>query len=74
LLVNYWLCVTNEDNWKVVRARKVWGVPERRGKRQIEGVRPGDYLVFYVIPKKIGGMRARINERRGFAESQRLRR
>ena len=55
-LVNYWLCVTNEDNWKVVKGLKVWGVPERQGKRQIERVRPGDCLVFYVIPKKIGGI------------------
>ena len=54
--MNYWLCVTNEDNWKVVRARKVWGVPERRGKRQIEAVKSGDYLVFYVTPKRVGGI------------------
>ena len=28
----YWLCVTNEDNWEVVREKRVWGVPERRSK------------------------------------------
>jgi len=55
-LVNYWLCVTNEDNWNVVKKQKVWGVPEKRGKRQIEVVKPGDYLVFYVTPKRFGGI------------------
>jgi len=54
--VNYWLCVTNEENWKVVKERKVWGVPAKRGKRQIESVKPSDYLVFYVKPKRIGGI------------------
>lgn len=55
-MVNYWLCVTNEDNWNVVKTHKIWGVPEKRGKRQIEGVRSGDYLVFYVVPKRVGGI------------------
>jgi len=55
-MVNYWLCVTNDDNWNVVKKQKVWGVPEKRGRRQIEAVKPGDYLVFYVTPKRIGGI------------------
>jgi predicted RNA-binding protein len=54
--------VTNEDNWNVVKARKVWGVPEKRGKRQIEAVKPGDYLVFYVTPKRIGGIFKAVSE------------
>lgn len=54
--------MTNEDNWKVVKAQKVWGVPERRGKRQIEGVRPGDFLVFYVTPKRVGGVFRAVSE------------
>jgi predicted RNA-binding protein len=47
--------VTNEDNWRVIRERRVWGVPERR-KKIIERVSPGDLLVFYVTPKRIGGV------------------
>ena len=54
--MKYWLCVTNEDNWRVVKQRKIWGVPAKRGRRQIESVEPGDYLVFYVKPKRIGGI------------------
>ena len=54
-MVNYWLCVTNEDNWKVIKDRRVWGVSERY-RRVIEAVRPGDYLVFYVMPKRVMGV------------------
>jgi len=61
-LVNYWLCVTNEDNWNKVKDQKIWGVPEKRGRRQIEAVKPGDHLVFYVIPKRIGGIFKAISE------------
>jgi len=54
-MVNYWLCVTNEKNWEVIKQRRLWGVSERnRGK--IERVRPGDFLIFYVKPKKILGI------------------
>jgi predicted RNA-binding protein len=61
-LVNYWLCVTNEDNWNVIKKQKIWGVPEKRGKRQIEDVKLGDLLVFYIIPKRIGGIFKAISE------------
>jgi len=53
-MVNYWICVTNEENWKVVRERNVWGVPEYENRRMAE-VKRGDILVFYVMPKKVGG-------------------
>ena len=54
--MRYWLCVTNEENWQKVKEKKVWGVPAKRGKRQIETVKRGDCLVFYVMPKRIGGI------------------
>ncbi|MEM2293130.1 MAG: EVE domain-containing protein [Nitrososphaerota archaeon] len=53
--MNYWLCVTNEENWKVIKERKVWGV-SKRNKRSIERVKPGDLLVFYVMPQRIMGI------------------
>ncbi|MEM4521169.1 MAG: EVE domain-containing protein [Candidatus Bathyarchaeia archaeon] len=61
-MVNYWLCVTNEENWNVIKERNIWGVPEKRGRRLIEDVRPGDLLVFYVIPKRIGGIFRAVSE------------
>ena len=54
-MVNYWLCVTSEENWKVVRKRKLWGV-SGRNKAQIEKVEHGDNLVFYVKPQRLMGI------------------
>jgi len=45
--VNYWLCVTNEENWKVVRRKNLWGVPERH-RNAISKVKKGDKLLFYI--------------------------
>jgi len=54
-MTNYWLCVTTEENWKVVKERKVWGVP-KGNRRLIEAVKRGDFLVFYVMPQRIMGV------------------
>jgi predicted RNA-binding protein len=55
IMTNYWLCITNEENWNIMRKQKVWGIPERY-KGLIGKVRKGDFLVFYVSPKKIAGV------------------
>jgi len=49
----YWLCITNEANWKVIRERNVWGVPERH-KNTIAKVKPEDKLVIYLKQEKVG--------------------
>ncbi|HIH69352.1 EVE domain-containing protein [Methermicoccus shengliensis] len=43
----YWLCITNEENWKVIKEKNMWGVPERH-ENTIKRVRPGDKLLIYV--------------------------
>ncbi|MGQ4834411.1 MAG: EVE domain-containing protein [Candidatus Asgardarchaeia archaeon] len=43
----YWLCITTEENWNVIREKNVWGVPERH-KKVIERVKTGDKLLIYV--------------------------
>lgn len=43
----YWLCITNEDNWKVIKQKNIWGVPERH-KNTIAKVKPGDKLLIYL--------------------------
>ncbi|AGK61167.1 Uncharacterized protein conserved in archaea [Archaeoglobus sulfaticallidus PM70-1] len=43
----YWLCITNEDNWRVIKQKNIWGVPERH-KNTIAKVRPGDKLLIYL--------------------------
>ena len=48
----YWLCITTEENWKVIREKNVWGVPDRH-KNTIAKVKPGDKLVIYVKTDKV---------------------
>ena len=43
----YWLCITTEENWKVIKEKNVWGVPERH-KNTIAKVKPGDRLLIYL--------------------------
>ena len=45
--MTYWLCITNRDNWKVIKEKSIWGVPKRH-KNTIAKVKPGDKLVIYV--------------------------
>ena len=49
----YWLCITNEANWKVIREKNVWGVPKSH-KNTIAKVKPGDKLVIYLKQEKVG--------------------
>jgi len=60
-MVKYWLCVTNEENWKVVKERKIWGISNRY-RRLLENVKPGDTLVFYVKPFWLAGIFKVISE------------
>ncbi|RLI82491.1 EVE domain-containing protein, partial [Archaeoglobales archaeon] len=45
--MSYWLCITTEENWKVIKEKNVWGVPERH-KNTIAKVKPGDRLLIYL--------------------------
>ncbi|RLF82342.1 EVE domain-containing protein, partial [Thermococci archaeon] len=45
--MTYWLCITNRDNWKVIKEKNIWGVPKRH-KNTIAKVKPGDRLLIYV--------------------------
>ncbi len=60
-LVNYWLCITNDKNWDVIRKRNVWGVP-KRSRGIIRKVKIGDLLVFYVSPKRVAGVFKAVSE------------
>lgn len=50
--MKFWLCITNQDNWEVVKEKNIWGASERH-KGTIEKVRPGDKCLFYVISTRI---------------------
>jgi predicted RNA-binding protein len=49
--MKYWLCVTNQENWEVIRERNIWGVEERH-RNTISKVKPGDRLLIYVMGTK----------------------
>ena len=52
--MRYWLCITTEDNWKVIKEKNIWGVPERH-KNTIAKVKPGDKLLIYLKQENIRG-------------------
>ncbi len=45
--MKYWLCITTEENWEVIKEKNVFGVPERH-RNTVEKVNPGDKLVIYL--------------------------
>jgi predicted RNA-binding protein len=49
--MKYWLCVTNQENWEVIKEKNIWGVEERH-RNTISKVRPGDKLLIYVMGTK----------------------
>ncbi len=46
--MRYWLCITNRDNWKVIKEKNVWGGVPKRHRNTIARVKPGDRLIIYV--------------------------
>ena len=49
--MKYWLCITTEENWNVIREKLVWGVSEKF-KNTLQKVKPGDKLLIYVMQTK----------------------
>ncbi len=60
-MAKYWLCVVNEENWRIVREKLLWGVSDRY-RRRMEELHAGDLLVFYVRPKRLGGIFKAVSE------------
>jgi predicted RNA-binding protein len=51
--MTYWLCITTQENWEIIKEKNVWGVPERH-KNAISRVKPGDLLLIYVKQRGVG--------------------
>jgi len=49
----YWLCITNEENWEIIKKNKIWGVAEKH-QNTISKVKKGDRCLIYVKQEKIG--------------------
>ena len=52
--MKYWLAITNEENWKTIKKRLVYGFSDKN-KKNINLIKKHDKIVFYIIPKRIGG-------------------
>jgi len=52
---NYWLTITNEANWDIIKNNEIYGFNENH-KKFLDEIKVGDYLVMYVIRKKFGGL------------------
>ncbi|WP_459202076.1 EVE domain-containing protein [Methanococcus sp. CF] len=48
--MNYFLCITTEENWNVIKEKKIWGV-SKNYENAISKVNIGDYLVIYEMGK-----------------------
>ncbi|KPU62374.1 hypothetical protein EP1X_09185 [Thermococcus sp. EP1] len=48
----YWLCITNRENWGIIKKNNLWGVPEKRHKNTLLKVKPGDKVVIYLKQEK----------------------
>lgn len=48
-----WLCITNEENWNVVKEKNIWGVADRH-LNTIARVKKGDTVLMYLKWEKIG--------------------
>ena len=49
--MSYWLCITTEENWNVIRKKNVWGVQEKH-RNTIGRVKAGDKCLIYVMSTK----------------------
>lgn len=48
--MNYYICITNAENWEIIEKKNIWGVSERY-KYIIEKVSKGDILLIYETKK-----------------------
>ncbi|USH00038.1 EVE domain-containing protein [Thermococcus argininiproducens] len=48
----YWLCITNRENWKIIKNNNIWGVPEKRHKNTLLKVKPKDKVIIYIKQEK----------------------
>jgi len=46
--MRFWLCITTEENWKVIKEKNIWGVQEKH-RNTIAKVKPGDKCLIYVM-------------------------
>jgi len=46
--MQYWMAITNEDNWQVIKEKKIWGVSKSHSN-SISRTEIGDKLLIYCV-------------------------
>ena len=54
-MVTYWIAISDETNWEIIKDKNIFGVTERH-KKQFKLIQPEDCLIVYVKPKQLGGI------------------
>jgi predicted RNA-binding protein len=55
--MRHWLCITNEENWKIVKKKNIWGIREKdRNSKPVQKLEQNDLLVFYIKQRMVGGV------------------
>ena len=49
-MTKYWLALSDDENWKIIRANNIYAV---KSENQYNPLKGGDFLVMYLIPKRI---------------------
>ncbi|MFH1237904.1 MAG: EVE domain-containing protein [archaeon] len=52
--MKYWLFVTDEDNWKIIRDKEIYGFNDKT-KKLLEKLNENDLVIVYIKGKLIGG-------------------
>lgn len=51
----YWLFVTNDENWKTIKNKSIYGFNDR-GKKDLKKLSIKDVVIIYIKGKKMGGI------------------
>lgn len=51
----YWIFVTDDTNWKIIKHRNIYGF-NNRSKKYLDNLNEGDFIVMYIKGSKIGGL------------------
>lgn len=54
-MTKYWLCLTNDENWSIIKNKGIYAF-NKRYKRCKKLLSIGDLIIFYIVPKRIGGI------------------
>lgn len=54
-MTKYWLCLANDKNWQLIKNKEIYAF-NKRYKRYKKLLSVGDFIIFYIVPKRMGGI------------------